>query len=329
MHDARTVVGGHVVARDDAEGVGRAVDEFVVDFIEGLHPGEQLSVVQAQQVGALEFGDDLIRHHLVALLVVVERQLGSLGLEQCVEALLGHDVDARQTVIGVEGLDGHIVDARSHAQCGVGRQCPRRGGPCQHVEFVESLVGLIEDGLGHRVVAVHDSELCRHGLVFHVAVTPRHVEFVRTQSGASGGRVGLNGISLIKQALVVELLEQPPQGLDITILIGDVGVVHVHPVTHAMGEVFPLMCVFHHLATASGVIVIDTDFLAYVLLGDAECFLHSEFHGQPVRVPPGFAQHLLSQHGVVAAHDVLDGACHHMVNARHAVGTGRSLVKNE
>lgn len=33
--------------------------------------------------------------------------------------------------------------------------------------------------------------------------------------------------------------------------------------------------------------------------------------------------------GLVAADDVLDRAGHHMVDARHAVGRGRSLVKHE
>ena len=44
-------------------------------------------------------------------------------------------------------------------------------------------------------------------------------------------------------------------------------------------------------------------------------------------IPTGLAVHLVALHGLVAAEDVLDGSCHHMMDARHAVGAGRSLIE--
>ena len=58
-----------------------------------------------------------------------------------------------------------------------------------------------------------------------------------TCSGSRGIR--LNGITLIEIALLVELLEEIPKGLDILVVIGDIGVVEIHPVTHLLGEVGP------------------------------------------------------------------------------------------
>ena len=185
---------------------------------------------------------------------------------------------------------------------------------------------LLDDGV---LVAAQHGELCGHRLVLHVAVAARQVQLVRAQSGTGSGRVGLDGVALVEQTLVVQLLEQPPQALDVTVLVGDIGVVHVHPVAHAVGQVFPLAGIFHHLLAAGGVIVIDRDFLADILLGDAQGLLHTQFHGQAVGVPTGLAQHLVAPHRLVAAEDVLDRPGHHVVDAGHAVSAGGTLIEHK
>ena len=96
-----------------------------------------------------------------------------------------------------------------------------------------------------------------------------------------------------------------------------------------MCQVLPLTGVLHHLLAAGGVIVVHTDALADVLLGDAERLLHTQLHGQAVGVPAGLAQHLEALHGLVAAHDIFDGTSHHMVDTGHAVSAGRSLIKHK
>lgn len=86
------------------------------------------------------------------------------------------------------------------------------------------------------------------------------------RSGSRGVR--LDGITLIEIALLVELLEEIPKGLDILVVIGDIGVVEIDPVTHLLGEVSPLLGIFHHLTAASGIVLINGDLLADIFLGD-------------------------------------------------------------
>ncbi len=65
------------------------------------------------------------------------------------------------------------------------------------------------------------------------------------------------------------------------------------------------------------------------LVMDAEVFLHAEFDGQAVGVPAGLAHHVFAFQRLVAAHHVLDGAGHHMVDTRGAVGTRRTFKEHE
>ena len=78
----------------------------------------------------------------------------------------------------------------------------------------------------------------------------------------------MNGVALIEVALLVQLLEEIPKGLDILVVIGDIGVVEINPVTHLLGEVGPLLGIFHHLTATSGVVLVHGYLLSDILLGD-------------------------------------------------------------
>ena len=127
----------------------------------------------------------------------------------------------------------------------------------------------------------------------------------------------------------MKLLQQPPQGFDVTIVIGDIRVLHIHPITHFVGKVFPLFGELHHVLAACGIIFGNGDSLTDIFFGNAERFFHTQFHRKPVCVPPGLTLHLETFHGFVAAENILNGASHYMVNTRHTVGRGRSFEKHE
>ena len=152
---------------------------------------------------------------------------------------------------------------------------------------------------------------------------------MRAEAGAGSGRIRLDGIAFIEQAFVIEVFQQEPQGLDVVVGEGDVGIVEVDPVAHLAGEVVPHVLVFHHFLAAGAVVVVDADLLADVFLGDAEFLLHAEFDGQAVGVPAGLAHHMFAFQGLVAAHHVFDRAGHHMVDARGAVGARRSFEEHK
>ena len=84
----------------------------------------------------------------------------------------------------------------------------------------------------HLGFRVENGELGRHRGVLHIAVAAGLVEFVRTEARSGGRRIGLDGVAFVEQALLVELSEQPLEGFDVGVLVGDVGVFHIHPVAH-------------------------------------------------------------------------------------------------
>ena len=96
-----------------------------------------------------------------------------------------------------------------------------------------------------------------------------------------------------------------------------------------MGQVGPFLSVFHHLAAACGVVFINGNLLADVLLGDSEGLFHTKLHGKTVGIPSGLAFHMEPFHCLVTAYDILDGTCHDMMYARHTVGRRGTFVENK
>ena len=102
----------------------------------------------------------------------------------------------------------------------------------------------------------------------------------------------------------------------------------VYPVTHLFGQFVPQVFVLQHLGAASVVVVVNANLLADIFLGNAQLFLHAQFHRQSVGVPACLAVHKVTLLCLVAAEHVLNGACHHMVDARLAVGRRGTVVEH-
>ena len=148
------------------------------------------------------------------------------------------------------------------------------------------------------------------------------------QPGAGCGAERLDGVALVEEPLVIEHLQQEPQRLDILVLKGDIGVFQIHPIAHLLGQFIPKVFVLQYLGAAGLVILVHTNLLADILLGNAQLFLHAQFHRQSVGVPACLAVHIVTLLCLVAAEHVLNGACHHMVDARLAVGRRRTVVEH-
>ena len=129
---------------------------------------------------------------------------------------------------------------------------------------------------------------------------------MRAKTRTSGRRIGLNGIALIEQVLVVKLLEQPPERFDVSIVVRDVGVLQIDPITHTVSQVSPLLGKLHHILAAGRIVLGHRDALADVLLGNTEGLLHSQLYRQSVSIPSGLTLHLESLHRLVTTEDVLD-----------------------
>ena len=271
MHDARTVLCGHVVAGNDTEGLfcqfaeavvahGKALfgvgggilahvfGGVIVHLLRRFHPRHELRVVHTYKFGARPAAHDAVGQHLGAGFVALHRGFCALGLEIAAHEHLCHHRADGFGGVGVVRAHANIFNIGSHAERGVRGQRPRRGGPCE------------EHGLAparHFGFRVENVELRRGSRVLHVAVAARLVQFVRAKSRACGGRVRLNGVALIEQPFLVKLRQEPPECFDVRILVGHVRVLHVHPVAHLVAEVGPLFREHHHVFAAAGVVVLN------------------------------------------------------------------------
>ncbi len=152
---------------------------------------------------------------------------------------------------------------------------------------------------------------------------------MRAEARTGGGRIRLDAFPFIQETFFVYLLQEIPQSLYISVVISDIGILHIHPITYAVGKVHPLPGIFHHLGAAGIVILSHTYRLAYILFGDAELFLHAEFHRESVGVPSGLSPDEISCLCLITADGILDAPGHYVMNARHSVGRRRTLEKYE
>ena len=351
VYYARTVFGGHIVAGNNAEslrshlhegvlavlalenlvGMGSGVclhkvGSVVVDLSTGLHPRHELAEAQAHEVGSLVAAYDAVGHKLLALVVVGQFLVvgnQSLGIEICSHASLCHDDRYLLGIVAVVGFHCHVVNLRAHAEGCVRRQCPRCCGPCHEV-------GLAPTG-PLRTRLLHFKE-CSDRHVLHVAVATGLVQLVARQSRTCCRAVGLYGIAFIKQVLVIELAQQPPEGLYVLIVVCDIRMVEIYEVSHLLRQVAPLCRELHHVLAAAFVIFLSGDIARACLvvdvgLGYSKFLLHAQLHRQAVCVPAGLAVYLEAAHGLVAVEGVLDASCQHVMYARMAVGRWRSLVE--
>ena len=350
MHDASTIIGCDIVAGNHPESLVFHLHEVVVailslehlfgmlvgivlhevyrpliHFLTRSHPRHELLVVHFQQVSTLIVGYDTIGHELVAFLelghFILVAHL-SLGLEISSHAGFGHNHRYLLCRVRIVGAQGHIVYLGTHAECDVGGQRPRRGGPCHEAGLspsTEQVLVLCQPG------KVSHFEQGGHRCVLHVAVAAGLVQLVAGKSRTCCRRIGLDGVALIEQPLVVELLEQPPECLDILVVVSDIGMVKVDEISHLLGQLSPLGRELHHVLAAFAVVVFGGDvfvgsLVVDVFLGDAEFLLHSNLHGKSVCVPSGLAFHLKALHGLVAVEGVLDGTGQNMMDAGMSVG---------
>ena len=265
----------------------------------GAEPGNELFVTQPHKFASL----DAARKHFML----------HLGAEEGIYAGLSHNVRGLGAGIRIGRAHLHIVDVGPYAQRRIGRKGPGSSGPGQEEEI---LIPFHLELHGGRSIA-------------HVLVAAGLVEFMGTEAGAVRGRIRLDGISLVQETLVIDFLQKIPQGFDVTVVVGDVRVVHIYPVSYALRHVHPFPGIFHHLLAAGGVVFLHRHFGADIGLGDAQLLFHTQFHRESVGVPAGAAVHLVAGLGLVPADGILDGTGHHMVDARHAVGRRRAFEKDE
>ena len=272
--------------------------------------------------GAVGESDVIVAHHVPALLlgadkveqglVLLALQIGALVSLQDGVLPLAQDGVAQGggQVVGLPlALHLYIVLGGVDAQRHVGGQRPGGGGPGQD----EGLLTL-------------DPELGDGGALLHVLVALGHL--VGGKGRAAAGAIGHNLKALVQKALVPNLLEGPPLALDEVVVIGDVGVLHVGPEAHVLGEILPQALVLPHALLAlldEGGNAIGLDLLLAV---DVQQLFHFQLHGQAVGIPAGLAGDHLPFHGVEPGEQVLKGPGLQVADVGLAVGGGGAVVED-
>ena len=157
---------------------------------------------------------------------------------------------------------------------------------------------------------------------------------MRAESGSCGRAVRLNCISFVQQVFVVELLKQPPQRLDIFVVVCDVRIVEIDEISHFLRERAPLRREFHHILAALVVIVAHGDVLfgilvVYIRLCDSEFLLHSQFHRKSVCVPSCLTMNLEALHRLISVECIFYASCKDMMDSRVTVCRRRTLKENK
>ena len=255
MYDTRTILSRHIVARDHPESA-----------LTRIYPRNELLIVHTNQLWSLPLAYYAKRNQLITRFVIRQSQIGSLRVEVSGKQILSQDRGHRHTSIGVVGLNSHIGDIRAHTKCRIRGQGPRCSGPRQEIGITKP---------GHLRLRIKNQELSRTGRVLHVAIATRLVQLMGTQTRTRRRRIGLDRITFIEQALLVEFLQQIPQCLDVAVVVSDVRIIHIHPVTHLLRQVLPLFRELHDVTTASGIVVSHRNLLTNILLRDTQRFLHA------------------------------------------------------
>ena len=113
------------------------------------------------------------------------------------------------------------------------------------------------------------------------------------------------------------------------VVVGDVGVVQINPIGHALGERVPQLGVLADAVLAGGVVLGNAIGLDVFAGFQTQLLFDLDLHGQAVGVPAGLAVHAVAAHGFIATERVLDRARQHMVHSGTAIGRWWTFVERE
>ena len=277
----------------DGHEVGRP---HPADWSVGGEVVEQARVAHSFEVGAL--------HPLLdGVFGVAQHRLDQgLGEDQGLAVM-------RLRIASGTGANEGVVDLGMHREGEVRRQCPGGGGPDQE----------------RRLLLALDRETDVDGRVLDLLVPER--DLVRGKRGTDARIVGHDLVTLVDEALVPDLTQEPPHRLDVRVVEGVVGVAHVHPEAHALGHPLPVADVAHHRLPASPGEFRHPDLtLDLGLVEDPQLLLDLVLDRQAVGVPSGLAGAVVALHVLEAGEDVLEGAGKDVMDPGPSVRGRRPLV---
>ncbi len=202
-----------------------------------------------------------------------------------------------------------VVYLCAHGERDVRRKRPGRRRPGEEVRV---LLSLFTEATCDRIALDLFISLCN---------------FVGSKSGTTAGTVRQDLVTFVDEPAVEELLEQPPDGLDVVVFQRDIGIIHIDEIPHAFRHFAPRFFVRKHRFPALLVKLADAVRFDIFFARHTQLFFHFDLDRQAVRVPARFPANLESLHRLVATHGILERPGHDVVNARHTVCRRRPFVE--
>ena len=289
------------------------------------------------QAGAILGGDEVPEQHRVAErpevgprdvveggLIADPLELGPGEGPKLLPVLSEHPLGERPSndehLLGALRPPAHVVNLSPDGNGRMRDQRPWRGGPD------EQRVAVGDDAARRWVFAADRHRQPHIRARIDLILVPER-DLVRAQRSPTARAVGHDLVALVEAVAVPVLSQRPPDRLDVVVVEGPVGVVHVDPEADPFGQRLPVVDVAEHRVSAALVELGDSELLDPFLRGDAELLLDLQLHRQPMAVPARLARHEVAAHRLVARVDVLEDAREHVVGAGAPVGGRRALVE--
>ena len=148
-----------------------------------------------------------------------------------------------------------IINIPGHGQGQVAREGPGSGGPGE-----ECCVRLAEHGKAYR-----------DGGILNVLVIEACLEIGKR--GRNADRIRDDLVAFIDEALLIKLLENPPDALHEAHVHREIGVLHVDPAAHPANRPLPLLGIALNDSTAGCVVFVDAEFEHLFAALDFERFI--------------------------------------------------------
>ena len=146
--------------------------------------------------------------------------------------------------------------------------------------------------------------------------------------GSAAARAVRNDlVALVEQALVPDLFQSPPLGLDKGIMVGNVWIIHVCPETNDGGEFLPHALVFPDTLLTVLDERLHTIGFDPLLAVQSQHLLYFQLDRKSMGIPAGLTGYHVTLHGTVSRDHVLDDTGQDVTDMGLAVGCRRAVIK--
>ncbi len=236
--------------------------------------------------------------HLISSLAVL-CQLAKHGIQKC---------GCHVIYISISRFYFCILLVRVYAECHVGRQGPRCGGPCQDISIL---------------TFYFKADNCR--TFFDILISLGNL--VGGKRGTAARAVGNDLESFIKETFIPDGFQRPPLRLDEVVIISNIRVIHISPETNGAGKILPHSLVFPDALFTFGDERIQTILLNLLFSVQSQKLFYFQLYRQSVGIPSCFSRYIVAFHGAVSRNHILDNTSEHVSDMWFSICGRRSIIE--